>query len=61
MYETLLPKLSDYFRHKVTTFKAGCLAAHVKEWQSLTSDLEILETVVKKWNFLLLRYNSNLL
>ena len=45
MFETLLPKLLDYFRHKVTTFKAGCLAAHAKEWQHLTSDLEILETV----------------
>ena len=32
MLETLLPKLLDYFRHKVTTFKAGCLAAHAKEW-----------------------------
>ena len=34
MYEALLPEVLDYFRHKVTTFKAGCLAAHAKEWQS---------------------------
>ena len=45
MYETLLLELLEYFKHKVTIFKAGCLAAHAKEWQSSTSDFGILETL----------------
>jgi hypothetical protein len=34
-----------YLENKVKMFKAGNLAAYVKEWQALTSDPEIMETL----------------
>ncbi len=42
---TLLPSLLVYLENKVKMFKAGNLAAYVKEWQALTSDPEIMETL----------------
>ncbi len=44
-YNTLLPSLLVYLENKVKMFKAGNLAAYVKEWQALTSDPEIMETL----------------
>ena len=44
-FESFLPILLEYFREKILSFKAGNLAAHFSQWQSLTSDPEILETV----------------
>ena len=44
-FESFLPILLEYFREKMLSFKAGRLAAHFSQWQSLTSDPEILETV----------------
>ena len=44
-FESFLPILLEYFRENMLSFKAGNLAAHFSQWQSLTSDPEILETV----------------
>ena len=30
---------------KVKSFKAGCLRNHLKEWEKLTSDPEVLQTI----------------
>jgi hypothetical protein len=44
-YNTLLPSLLVSLENKVKMFKAGNLAANVKEWQALTPDpAEIMET-----------------
>ena len=34
-----------YFEHKVKYFKAGALRAYYEQWQSLTSDTEILQMI----------------
>ena len=44
-FESFLPILLEYFREKILSFKADNLAAHFSQWQSLTSDPLILETV----------------
>ena len=44
-FESFLLIYLGYFREKMLSFKAGKLASHFSEWQSLTSDPEILETV----------------
>ena len=44
-FESFLPILLEYFREKMLSFKAGNLAAHFSQWQFLTSEPEILETV----------------
>ena len=44
-FESFVPILLEYFREKMLSFKAGKLATHFSQWQSLTSDPEILETV----------------
>jgi hypothetical protein len=45
-YNTLLPSLLVSLENKVKMFKAGNLAANVKEWQALTPDpAEIMETL----------------
>ena len=40
-----MASLLVYLEDKVKMFKAGNLAAYVKEWRALTSDPEILETL----------------
>ena len=45
-FESFLPILLEYFKGKMLSFKAGKLAAHFSLLQSLTSDPEILETVL---------------
>ena len=37
--------LVTYFTNKVKNFTGSCLATHYKEWETLTSDVEILNTV----------------
>jgi len=37
--------LVTYFTNRVKNFTGGCLATHYKEWETLTSDVEILNTV----------------
>ncbi|CAB4034771.1 Enzymatic poly [Paramuricea clavata] len=38
-------RIAVYLENKVKMFKAGNLAAYVKEWQALTSDPEIMKTL----------------
>ena len=40
-----IPSLVTYFTHKVAKFTGGCLATYYKEWETLTSYVEILYTV----------------
>ena len=44
-FKAILPSLLEYFQGKTKTFKAGSLAAYSHQWQEITSDPEVLETV----------------
>lgn len=44
-FKAILPSLLEYFQGKTKTFKAGSLAVSFYQWQELTSDPEVLETV----------------
>ena len=41
----MMPFLLKYFNERIQTFYAGNRAFHNLQWQALTSDAEILETV----------------
>ena len=45
-FKAILPSLLEYFQGKTKTFKAGSLAAYSHVWQEITSDPEVLETVI---------------
>ena len=40
-----VPGLATYFTHKATKFTGGCLTTHCEELETLTSDVEISNTV----------------
>ena len=40
-----MPKLKTYLRNKIKAFKGGCISSKIQEWESITSDKEILKTV----------------
>ena len=44
-YSTTLPCLVEYYRLRVQHFQAGQIINYADQWQKLTSDPEILETV----------------
>ena len=45
-YQSFLPSLLAFFRFRVSTFQAGQISHCVQQWRTLTSDSEILETVL---------------
>ena len=45
-YQSFLPSLLAFFRCRVSTFQAGQISHCVQQWRTLTSDSEILETVL---------------
>ena len=47
MLEVFLPKFTEYLRSCGDNFQAGRISAYIHEWEKLTSDPKILETVKK--------------
>ena len=45
-YQSFLPSLLAFFRCRVSIFQAGQISQCVQQWRNLTSDSEILETVL---------------
>ena len=41
-----MPKLKTYLRNKIKAFKGGCISSKIQEWGNITSDKEILKTVI---------------
>ena len=44
-YRETVPQLHSALSDRVKWFKAGCIADHQKQWEKITSDLEVLNTV----------------
>ena len=38
-------KLKTYLRNKIKALKGGCISSKFQQWESITSDKEILKTV----------------
>ena len=41
-----IEELKQYLRYKVQNFEAGSVRKHVNQWKSITTDIEILQTVI---------------
>ena len=40
-----LPKFNEYLYRCIDQFLAGCISKQISVWESITSDLEVLQTV----------------
>ena len=45
-FDYFLPKLKTYLRNKIKALKGGCISNKIQEWENMTSDEEIVKTVV---------------